>query len=530
MNLSQLEPFQNITIQCHDNPDADALASGFALYSYFKEKGKQVRFLYSGRFQIQKSNLVLMKEAFAIPIEYVENPEGFPMPELLVMVDCQYGTGNVTKFPAKQIAVIDHHQREMPAGNEAQNEITGPRAEAAERAEATGEETPAIREEFIDIRSNYGSCSTIVWQLLSEAGFYVNERPLLATALYYGLYMDTGQLGDVYYPVDKDMRDELFVDKGMMNRLKNSNISLEELTIAGEALIHQLFKNDLKFSIVKVRPCDPNILGIISDFVLQTDVVNTCIIYCSIGDSYKLSFRSCDKEIKASDMAAFFTKGIGSGGGHGQKAGGFISGKLYKEQHKELELEQFFYEKMKEYINSYQVIYAKDYQIETENMVRYKKKKFPLGYVMLTDVYPAGTPIIVRTLEGDLEIQVQEDIYLMIGIQGEVYPIKKEKFLKSYEVTDCPYNVETEYIPSVHNQIKGTSEKVVKFAKSCIPAGETIIFAKPLLSQVKIFTPWDNTNYMLGNAGDYIAVRCDDLHDIYVIEQNIFSRTYEEYV
>lgn len=503
MNLSQLEPFHHIVIQCHDNPDADALASGFALYSYFKEKGKQVRFLYSGRFQIQKSNLVLMKEAFSIPIEYAENPEGFSVPELLIMVDCQYGTGNVTKFPGKCIAVIDHHQREMPTVEE---------------------------ESFIDIRSNYGSCSTIVWQLLLEAGFDVNERPLLATALYYGLYMDTGQLGDVYYPVDKDMRDELFVDKGMMNRLKNSNISQEELKIAGEALIHNRFKHDLNFSIVKVRPCDPNILGIISDFVLQTDVVDTCIIYCPIGDGYKLSFRSCDKEIKASDMAAFFTKGIGSGGGHGQKAGGYISGKLYKEQHKELEPEQFFYEKMKEYVNSYQVIYAKDYQIETDHMVRYKKKKLPLGYVMLTDVYPVGTPIIVRTLEGDLEIQVQEDIYLMIGIQGEVYPIKKEKFLKSYQIIDCPYNMETEYIPSVHNQVKGTSEKVVKFAKSCVPAGETIIFARPLLSKVKIFTAWDNTNYMLGKEGDYIAVRCDDLHDIYVIEQNIFSRTYEEYV
>lgn len=522
MNLSQFQPFHHIAIQCHDNPDADALASGFALYSYLKEKGKQVRFFYSGRFQIQKSNLVLMKEELKIPIEYVESPEGFPVPELLIMVDCQYGTGNVTKFSGKRIAVIDHHQREMPAVNEEINEIT--------EEEAAAGETAIVEEPFIDIRSNYGSCSTIVWQMLLEAGFDANERPLLATALYYGLYMDTGQLGDVYYPVDKDMRDELLVDKGMMNRLKNSNISQEELKIAGEALIHNHYKEDLHFSIVKVRPCDPNILGIISDFVLQTDVVDTCVIYNPLPDGYKLSFRSCDKEIKASDMAAFFTKGIGSGGGHGEKAGGFISGRLYKEQHKELELEQFFYEKMKEYVDSYQVIYAKDYQIQTDDMIRYKKKKLPLGYVILTDVYQEGTPIIVRTLEGDLEIQVQKDTYLMIGIQGEVYPIKKEKFLKSYQAIDCPYDMETEYIPRVHNQIKGTWEKVVKFAKSCIPTGETIIFARPLSSQVKIFTAWDNTNYMSGKAGDYIAVRRDDPHDIYVIEQNIFYKTYEEYV
>lgn len=503
MNLKQLKQFQEIVIQCHDNPDADALASGYALYTFLKEQKKQVRFIYSGKFKIQKSNLVLMKEEFHIPIEYVESPEEFQEPELLIMVDCQYGTGNVTKFPGKRIAVIDHHQREMPE---------------------------AANEKLIDIRSNYGSCSTIIWQLMSEEGFQVNENPKLATALYYGLYMDTGQLGDIYHPVDKDMRDGLVVDKGIMNRLKNSNISKEELKIAGEALVQNHYIEELHFSVVEVRQCDPNILGVIGDFVLQTDVVNTCVIYSSLADGYKLSFRSCDKEIKASDMAVFFTKGIGSGGGHLEKAGGFISGKAYKEQYKDLEPEQFFCQKMKEYVSSYQVIYAKDYEINREGMKKYRKKRLPLGYVMLTDIYPEGTPITVRTLEGDLDILVQEDTYLMIGIRGEVYPIEKEKFLKTYKRVEIPYNLETEYIPSVHNQIRGTVEKVAKYAKSCVPTGETVIFARPLSTNVKIFTAWDNFNYMLGRSGDYIAVRHDDLHDIYVIEGNIFDRTYEEYV
>lgn len=515
MKLRQLEQFQEIVIQCHDNPDADALASGFALYCFFKERGKQVRFIYSGRNQIQKSNLVLMRDELLIPVEYVESPDKFRAPELLIMVDCQYGTGNVTRFPGKNIAVIDHHQREMPEGVQTKD------------LDASSAE---LKEDYIDIRSNYGSCSTIVWQLLNEEGFDANERPMLATALYYGLYMDTGQLGDVYYPVDKDMRDELMVDKGLINQLKNSNISKEELKIAGEALVHHHHIEDLHFSIVRVRECDPNILGVISDFVLQTDVVNTCVIYSAMAEGYKLSFRSCDKEIKASDMAAFFTKEIGSGGGHAEKAGGFISGRLYREKYKDLDMEQFFHEKMKEYVKSYQVIYAKEYEIETEGMKKYKKRKLPLGYVQLTDVYPKDTPIIVRTLEGDLEILVQDDIYLMIGIQGEVYPIKKEKFLRSYERVDIPYDLETEYIPSIHNQIKGSVKQVVKYAKSCVPTGETVIYAKPLSTQVKIFTAWDNTNYMFGKEEDFIAARSDDLHDIYVIEKNIFYKTYEECV
>ena len=42
MKLSELLEFSEIVIQCHDNPDADAIASGFALYTYFGEKGKKV--------------------------------------------------------------------------------------------------------------------------------------------------------------------------------------------------------------------------------------------------------------------------------------------------------------------------------------------------------------------------------------------------------------------------------------------------------------------------------------------------------
>ena len=33
---------------------------------------------------------------------------------------------------------------------------------------------------------------------------------------------------------------------------------------------------------------------------------------------------------------------------------------------------------------------------------------------------------------------------------------------------------------------------------------------------------------MLGKEGDYLAVRCDDRHDIYVVERDIFFKTYEE--
>ncbi|MCR5311833.1 MAG: phosphatase, partial [Lachnospiraceae bacterium] len=80
-SLSDLKQYKNIVIQCHDNPDADALASGFALKWYLKKQGIDARFIYGGKFPIQKANLLLMKENLNIPVEYATHID---KPELLV--------------------------------------------------------------------------------------------------------------------------------------------------------------------------------------------------------------------------------------------------------------------------------------------------------------------------------------------------------------------------------------------------------------------------------------------------------------
>ena len=54
LKLSQLLQFDNIIIQCHNNPDADALASGFAVFKYLKTNGKNVKFVYGGNLKYPK--------------------------------------------------------------------------------------------------------------------------------------------------------------------------------------------------------------------------------------------------------------------------------------------------------------------------------------------------------------------------------------------------------------------------------------------------------------------------------------------
>lgn len=84
-------------------------------------------------------------------------------------------------------------------------------------------------------------------------------------------------------------------------------------------MIRYSFNEDYNFAVIKAQPCDPNILGLISDFLLQVDVITSCLVFNENADGYKFSVRSCIREVNASELASYLCEGIGSGGGHYEK-------------------------------------------------------------------------------------------------------------------------------------------------------------------------------------------------------------------
>ncbi len=505
MRLSDLEIYNKVTVQCHDNPDADALASGYGIYRYFQSRGKEVRLVYSGRSRIQKSNLCLMMEKLKLPVEYlaIDREKPLQVDGLLITVDCQYGSGNVTGLTAEHVAVIDHHQLEKEVGP------------------------------LSVIRPDLGSCATLVWKLLREEGFDVEGDEILGTALYYGLYTDTNQFSELYSPLDMDMREAVTADQSLITLFRHSNLSLKELEIAGIALIRYSYNDDYGFAVIKAQPCDPNILGLISDFLLQVDAIKTCVVYNTLDDGYKFSVRSCVREVNASELAAYLAEGIGSGGGHYEKAGGFINLYLYEEHYPTLHTEGYFNNRMTQYFDSFELIYAEQYDVDLSGMKKYVKRRIPKGYVKADAVFPVGTPVTVRTLEGDMDMTVKEDLYIMIGIKGDVYPISRQKFEQTYCSLEGDYNsiehlYKPEYAPVIKNRLNGRDLTLTDYVRVCVAKGERCIYARPLEKGVKVFTAWDKRKYMTGRPGDYLAVRCDDLHDIYVTERDVFLKSYEE--
>lgn len=298
--LNQLLKYKHVCIQCHNCPDADALAAAYGVYTYLKMHDIKASIIYGGEREIQKKDLLYMLSICEIPAEYVKE---LPKTDLLLLVDGQYGQGNVYHFDADNIAVIDHHMPFM-------------------------KKTPQT---FID--NSYQSCSTIVWELLKEEGYDVKANKQLSIAFLYGLYTDTSSYVDLYKKRDIAMRDELSKDYPELERLKKSCMSLEDLTIAGEALHHAYFDKDKQYLLISAMHCEQSVLGIIGDMAIKVDVAKITIAYTDIDSGYQVSVRSADRDYLANEVAAKLCDGIGSGGGHMDKAGGVISRDCIREKY-----------------------------------------------------------------------------------------------------------------------------------------------------------------------------------------------------
>ena len=322
--LQQLLSYKKIYIQCHNNPDADTLASAFGIYRYLTAHNVTASIIYGGPQQIKKICLKMMIHECGIPIQYVHNISDF---DLLLLADCQYGQGNVETFPADEVAVIDHHIQVVDD-----------------------------HEHYL-IKSSYQSCSTLIWELLLEEGYPLKEDQNLVVALLYGLYTDTSCYADLYNPVDTAMRLDLFADQPLFERLAKASMSVAELMIASDAMLHHYFDVERRFAIVEALTCDQTVLGIIGDFMIQVDVVFLSFTYTETGNGYQISLRTCHESLPANKIAAYVCEGIGGGGGHTKKAGGRILKELMQQKYGEKSIFEVVNLLLCRYIDENHIIY-----------------------------------------------------------------------------------------------------------------------------------------------------------------------------
>ncbi|MDR1811246.1 MAG: DHH family phosphoesterase [Candidatus Fibromonas sp.] len=481
MKLSELAVHKNMILQIHNIPDADSVSCAYVLQKYFERFNRSAKIVYGGGIKIAKPSLLMFIEALGIEVELVS---GIPAVDLLITVGCQYGAGNVENFPCKKFAVIDHHIGEIQ-----ENELC--------------EINPAL-----------SSSSTLVYSMLlkeSDLGDFLKDEKI-STALYYGLYTDTNGLAEMRHPSDRDLSEVSF-DRVLIKKLRNANLTMPELTIVSDALKKcEIIEN---IGVFKAAPCDPNILGFSSDIAMQVNSLDACILYSSLNDGIKLSVRSCCREFMANELATFLCEGFGNGGGNLEKAGGFLKNS-----------EEYLISRLKEYLTAFDKIYAGETPIDFSSMKLYKKLQIPVGFARCEDLFQDGTKITIRTMEGDVDLIARENIYFMIGIEGEIYPILREKFEKNYIARDDEYMQVSEYPPIVINRNSGRKQSILRFAKICFPKNEKIIKARQIDKRTKVFTYWDTEKYFSGKPGDFLAANENDLQDCYIVNERIFYKTY----
>lgn len=280
-----------VFIQPHNVPDPDALASTFGLRYLLEQRGIRSEIVYES--ELEKANALKMLELFGIELRLSSEVETLGKEDWTVLVDVQKGNTNVTDLVTDEVASIDHHEYMGDKGYK-----------------------------FEDIRPAVGACSTIIAEYFVENKIPVPRK--IATALVYGIFMDTDNLTRGVSNLDIDMFYSLYreTDIALINDLKGNQITKDDLIDYARAFSTVEVYGQLGF--LRLDNANDSLLGTASDILTTISGVNIVITYSIRDSGIKFSTRSLNEKIKANGLVRFILDGVGFGGGHDGMAGGFL--------------------------------------------------------------------------------------------------------------------------------------------------------------------------------------------------------------
>jgi nanoRNase/pAp phosphatase (c-di-AMP/oligoRNAs hydrolase) len=282
-----------VLIQTHDYPDHDAVAAAYGLQQLLLRFHFHPHIAYRGI--IQSHSLWTMITELNISLTRITEL----VPDNLMNLPCIVVDGNPTNTNARPInqnlfAVIDHHvDSKMP--------------DCA----------------FADIRTSYGSCSTIVADYWKEADLAPEKNT--ATALLMGIEMDTDFLSRNTGPSDLDALHRLFfrADWQYGTQLLKSSLSVKDIPIFVMASTNAKINESLFFTTIDAE-ASKELISILADFFLRLREIAVSVIIEVQPNRRHVSVRSKVPDISASVLIRKALSQIGSGGGHDSMAGGDI--------------------------------------------------------------------------------------------------------------------------------------------------------------------------------------------------------------
>jgi nanoRNase/pAp phosphatase (c-di-AMP/oligoRNAs hydrolase) len=300
--LEALSNYARVTIVAHDNPDPDAIATGWALHTLLRAcTDKPVQFVAGGA--IMRAENMRLVELLEPPIELVESLE--PQDDTAyALVDCTPVAANhlLSDTDGAVIAVVDHHQ--------------------------PGKQR--YRVPHRDVRPKFASSATIAAQYLREQG--VEPSKELATALVYAIQTDA--LGWRAF-VRADHRliawASRFADYSKLAAVQMAPLRRDYYGDLLMALKSTFLYDDIAVCFLP-RAMGQEIVGEVADLLIRCDTVNRVLCAAVVGEQVLLSVRTTDRGGDANALVRRLLRGCGRGGGHVHRAGGKLTAPARGEQ------------------------------------------------------------------------------------------------------------------------------------------------------------------------------------------------------
>jgi len=294
--LAVLEEFDEFLIVMHDNPDPDAIASGWGLHVLIQELlNRPVRLIGSGAIvRAENRHLVELLEP---PLELVDDVE-VTSGTATILVDCNSEATNhlLTRKGIHPVAVIDHH-------------VVG----------QTGSDAP-----FQDIRTEVAASATLVASYLREQG--IEPGPKLAAAMVYAIRTET--MGAETHHSDLDRRILPWLteraEPALVADIENAPLKLAYFGDLLLAIQNTFIYDGVGLCVLPRADC-AEIVGEVADLLIRCEIIERMLCAAVVGGDLVLSARTKKNAGSAVDLLVKTVEGLGGAGGHEHRAGGKIS-------------------------------------------------------------------------------------------------------------------------------------------------------------------------------------------------------------
>lgn len=264
------------------NPDPDSIACSYALSELLREDVPDRVVAYTGRYTRPENEA--MVEALRMDTR-PWSPELLAPGTLLATVDAQpsfFKTNGELKFDV----IIDHHPL---------SDLGSPR--------------------YADVRPTYGSTASILTEYYTHTGRRLSRR--LATALFYGLKIDTGNLTRNVSDADVNAFRVLrgLADENVIRTIELSQMPQDMLDFFAIAIKNKKLSRDTAFSFIgTVDNADTCVY--IADFLIKLAEIAWVIVACRTKEKVVVVFRADGLRKHAGRLAESLFLPYGTAGGH----------------------------------------------------------------------------------------------------------------------------------------------------------------------------------------------------------------------